>query len=218
MMAATISPLCDFADVLIDWHGGGFGCAINYMLLRLGAGGYTDKDRELGLAFGMEYYYGGNPAGPATAYMGNLSSYMQSLGKVGLVAEIGAGMDVPFDIIGNCVRGVFNVMKKMGMLPGEPVLPAKQWVIKDRPLVRPKNGGLFYPVCGPECLNKVVPRGTLMSQVRCPLTLEVIEEIYAPCEQTVFLDIRGLMTRVHPGSYAYILGDLSTAELIENET
>ena len=41
--------------------------------------------------------------------------------------------------------------------------------------------------------------------------------MYAPCEETVFLMLRGLMTKVHPGDYAYILGDLTTAEHYVND-
>ena len=36
-MAAVVSPFCDEADALIDWHGGGYGDAINYVLCKLGA-------------------------------------------------------------------------------------------------------------------------------------------------------------------------------------
>jgi predicted deacylase len=216
-LSAVISPLCETADVLIDWHGGEYGSAINYMLLKLGIGGYSDEVMKLGLAFGLEYLYGGKPAGPAAAYAGSLSGYMEYLGKPALVAEIGSGMDLTFDLIGGSTRGVFNIMKVLGMIEGEPVLPQKQWLIKDRPLIRPKNGGMFYPLCGPEYLNKVVRKGTKIAEIRNPLTLKVIETIEAPCEETVFLDMRGLMAKVHPGDYAYILGDRSTAEMIENE-
>jgi hypothetical protein len=76
---------------------------------------------------------------------------------------------------------------------------------------------LFYPECGPELLNKSVPKGTLMARVRNPLTLKTIEEIYAPCEETVFLSMRGLLTKVHPGDYAYIVGNLASAEKVVNE-
>ena len=41
-LAATISPLCDDADYLIDWHGGEYGMAINYVLLKLNGGDYRD--------------------------------------------------------------------------------------------------------------------------------------------------------------------------------
>ena len=72
------------------------------------------------------------------------------------------------------------------------------------------------PAVGFDHLNKTVPQGTLLAQILSPLTLEVIEEIVAPCEQTVFLNMRGYATKVHPGDYAYILGDLASAEQFHN--
>lgn len=215
-MAAAVSPLCHDADVLIDWHGGGYGSAINYMLLRLGSHDGGDDTEKLGLAYGLEYLYGGKPAGPEAAYAGSLSDYMITLRKPALVAEIGSGMELEFDMVENSVRGVFNVMKYLGMLPGQPILPKTQWIIKERPLLRPNKGGMFYPECGAEYLNKIVPKGTLIATIRSPLTFEVVEEIYAPCEETVFLDMRGIMAKVHPGDYAYILGNRANAQRIDN--
>ena len=50
-----------------------------------------------------------------------------------------------------------------------------------------------------------------------PLTMEVVEEMLAPCDETVFLMIRGTMTKVHPGDYAYIMANKANAEHIVNE-
>ncbi len=91
-------------------------------------------------------------------------------------------------------------MKDMGMYPGEPVIPETQWIVKTRSVTRPKNGGMFYPMVGPEYVNKTVPKGTLIAVIRDPLTMEVIEEMHAPFEETVFLDMRVMMTKVHPGT------------------
>ncbi len=44
-MASVVSPLCDYADALIDWHGGGYGDAIHYVLSKLGPS--EDADDEL---------------------------------------------------------------------------------------------------------------------------------------------------------------------------
>lgn len=215
-LAAAVSPLCEEADCLIDWHGGGYGCAINYVLINRHDGDLGRQIRELAFAYGLEYVYDGPPAGPAAAYAGSLSEYMMSLGKPAIIAEVGAGIVLPVDIVAGSVQGNFNIMKKLGMLEGNPVLPKVQYMAVERPLMRPKNGGLFYPLCGPEFLNKSVPKGTVMAQVRSPLTLEVIEELVAPCEETVFLNIRAFMTKVHPGDYAYILCNKANAERIEN--
>ena len=170
----------------------------------------------MGFAYGLKLLYNGAPAGPAAQYAGTLTDYMISLGKPAIVAEVGAGINLDRDIVSTSVRGVFNVMKLKGMLEGEPIREPDQYLLKDRPLLRPRNGGMFYPLAGPELLNESVPKGTPIAEVRNPRTLEVIETIYAPCEETVFLMTRGLMTKVHPGDYAYILGDLTTAEHVHN--
>lgn len=215
-VAEVVSSICAEADMLIDWHGGSYGTAINYILMKKAEGELSDRILELGLAYGLEMYYNGAPAGPASKYTGTLTDYMIGLGKPAIVAEIGAGTDLPFDQVALSAQGVFNVMKKMGMYPGDPIVPKTQYLIKKRPLLRPKNGGLFVPAVGFDYLNKTVPQGTLLAQILSPLTLEVIEEIVAPCEQTVFLNMRGYPTKVHPGDYAYILGDLASAEQFHN--
>ena len=65
-------------------------------------------------------------------------------------------------------------------------------------------------------LFRSVPKGTLMATIRNPLTLEVVEQMHAPCEETVFLMMRGMMSVVNPGGYAYILGERKTARVFEN--
>lgn len=215
-LAAAVSPLCREADMLIDWHGGGYGTAINYVLVKRTTGALNDEILEYAFAYGLEYIYDGPPAGPTAAYAGSLTGYMTELGKPSIIAEVGSGMVLPMDIISGSVQGNFNIMKKMGMIEGDLVLPKTQYLATERPLIRPKHGGMFYPMFGGEYLNKSVPKGTLIAQVRNPLTLKVIEEIFAPCEETVFLMLRGFMTKVHPGEYAYILCNQANAKCISN--
>lgn len=215
-IAEVVCSLCHETDMLIDWHGGSYGTAIHYILMKQAEGELSHQILELGLAYGLEFYYNGAPAGPSVKYAGTLTDYMISLGRPAIVAEIGSGADLAFDQIDISARGVFNVMKKMDMYPGDPIVPPTQYLIKKRPLLRPKNGGLFIPKVGFEYLNKTVPEGTLLAEIVSPLTLDVIEQIYAPCKETVFLNMRGYPTKVHPGDYAYILGDLSTADQFHN--
>lgn len=216
-LAATISPLCDEADYLIDWHGGECGMAINYVLLKLNGGDYVDAGVDMGRAAGFEFMYGGKPAGNLASYAGSLTDYMLSLGKPAIIFECGHGLQLTFDQDALAVQGVFNVLKYIGAYPGKPILPKKQYFIKDRPLLRPRNGGMFYPECGIELLNKSVPKGTLLCTIRNPLSLEVVEQMYAPCEDTVFLMMRGMMGAINPGGYSYILADRTTAKVFENE-
>ena len=217
--AAVVSSICKDADCLIDWHGGGYGMAINYVLIKHTEGELGKKIKEIGFAYGLPYIYDGKPAGPAAAYAGTLDDYMIDLGKPAIVAEVGTGMNLPadMDIVESSVRGNFNVMKKLGMYPGKIELPDDQYLCVERPLTRPKHGGMFYPKCGPEMLNKSVPKGTVIAEIVNPLTMEVVEEMRAPCDETVFLMLRGTMTKVHPGDYAYIMANKVNAEHIVNK-
>ncbi len=216
-MAAAISPICDEVDYMIDWHSGMYNVAINYVLLKRVPGELGEKVKELSFIYGLEYVYDGPMAGPKAAYAGTITDYMTSLGKVAIIPEVGGCVPLPDSVIENGVRGAFNVIRHIGMYPGEVVRPKEQWLLHDRPLLRPKHGGLFCPVQGHEMLNKVVPKGTVLARIRNPLTLEIIEEITAPCEQSLLLMQRSLLSKVHPGDYAYIIAELATAEKIVNK-
>lgn len=215
--AAAVASICKDADCLIDWHGGGYGRASNYVLIKRIESELGEKVRELAFAYGLTYVYDGAPAGPEAAYVGTLTDYMVSIGKPAIVAEVGTGMNLPMDIVESSVNGNFNIMKKLGMYPGELKLPHDQYMCVERPLTRPKHGGMFYPMCGPEMLNKSVPKGTVIAKIVNPLTMEVIEEMKAPCDETVFLSLRGTMTKVHPGDYAYIMANKRNAKHIINK-
>mgnify|MGYP001040522485 CR=1 FL=1 len=144
-LAATVAPVCEYADALLDWHGGGYGQAINYVLFQRLEGELGQKVREMAFNYGLELLYDGPPAGPAAQYAGTLCDYMFSMGKPAIIPEVGTGMKLDIDIVETSVRGNFNTMKWMGMIEGEPILPKEQYLITERPLLRPKNGGMFYP-------------------------------------------------------------------------
>src|SRR5207249_8367902 len=101
----------------------------------------------------------------------------------------------------DAVTGVHNLLKHVGMLSGPIAWRTTQWLLHERKLVRPTNGGLFVPEIGHEFLNAVVAAGTVLGRVFDPGTLEEIECLTAPYEETVILQMRHQVTRVQPGSY-----------------
>ena len=220
-MAAALSPLCREADYLIDWHGGNFAKSIHYCLMEQipadAPAGLKETIHKMASAYGVTYYYGGAPDGPAAAYAGTLSEYMIALGKPAIVAECGGDMPLPEDIFSESVEGGLNVMRHLGMYPGDIRRPKKQYLFHKRPLVRATQGGIFCPVCDYHYAGRTVPKGTKIAEVRDPLTFDVVEEIYNPCEEGAFLSIRGFPSIVHPGSYAYIIGEMAGATVWESE-
>jgi uncharacterized protein len=45
----------------------------------------------------------------------------------------------------------------------------------------------------------------------------VVEEFRAPFDRTLLVLVRGALSKVHAGDYAYMLGDLGSAEVLEAE-
>lgn len=78
------------------------------------------------------------------------------------------------------------------------------------------NGGLFVPEVGFDRLGKTVKGGTVLARVISAHTFEELDVFKAPFEDTVMIMMRGELSRVNPGDYAYILGDLSSAEVIHD--
>jgi uncharacterized protein len=211
-MAHLVHELVSGLDVHVDCHGGGED-AINYMYARPSGGKdleYDARTLELARVFGMEYLWEG------AFYAGSLTNMAFRRGIPGLLLELGMIEPVGDRFLREAVTGTFNLMKHLGMLPGvpEPIRPS-QWLLRERKLLRPQNGGLFVPELGPDCLNAVLPRGTVLGRVLDPGRLEEIEVITAPYDETVVLQMRHALSRVQPGSYAFILANRASADRLD---
>lgn len=215
---AAISPIFSEMDACIDWHGGGGPGAIHYInVKKAGSEECIRKNLELAYAFGTEYLYSGKTAGPASHYEGTLQDEFLKQGKACILAEIGGGLTLPMDQLEVSIRGVHNCMKFLGMEEGTPELPPRQIMLTKRVLARMEEGGLFIPCHGPELMNRTLPKGALLFQIRSILTGEIIYEYRTPYEESAFIKIRAILSKVEPGDYGYLIGDMSTAEIREND-
>jgi hypothetical protein len=52
-----------------------------------------------------------------------------------------------------------------------------------------------------------VPKGTLLGRIVSPQSFAELDRIVAPFEQTEIMMVRDRISKVHPGDYAYIVGD-----------
>ena len=200
-------------DYLLDFHCGGSETAIDYVLTHAGGGEVGERSRELSRAYGTDLLF----EHAAAVHHDTLTDYALSQGIPAVIVESG-GSPVAADpsYLEKYVQGVLNVMIEVGMLDGELVLPKRQYLMRRRVLVRPANGGLFIPEVGFERLGTVVEGGTVLARVISAHSFEEYDVFTAPYEETVMIMMRGELSRVNPGDYAYILGDLSSAEVIEN--
>ena len=217
-VCAAISPVFAECDACIDWHGGSTNNSIHYVNY---PSPYDEecarKNREMAFAFGTEFLYTGKTAGPAHQYVGTVQDEFVKDGKACILAEIGGNECIPYDQIEVSVRGVHNVMKLYGMEEGEPEMPEKQVLLKKRVLARPGQGGLFIPHYGPDLICSILPKATLLYEVRNIVTGEIIETYHTPYEGNAFIKMRGsCVSKCEPGDYGFLIGDMSTAETIYN--
>ncbi|MCP4168836.1 MAG: hypothetical protein GY759_23470 [Chloroflexi bacterium] len=94
---------------------------------------------------------------------------------------------------------------------GEPIRYEDQVVVKEMVVIRPKFGGALYPEIELEKLGTVVPGGTVLGRVINAFTFEEMEVLKAPFERNYMILIRGPITRVNPGDFAYMCANADIA-------
>ena len=186
-------------EYLIDLHAGGAQPTVDYV--------YILNDEGMSRAFGFAAMYH-----PTHTFVGTLSEAALPRGIHNIVVEMGGGMLANEAYIERGVRGVFNVLKHLKMLPGEPEgIPAKQTVVTEMSVMRPHFGGLLYPRLMLRDIGMIVPRDTLLGTIISPYTFETLEELRSPFDRGLMILLRGAITKVHPGDYAYMIGNAAGA-------
>ena len=216
-IAYEVAQILEKAKVVcvLDLHSGPYalGCEYNYLGATAPANVET-KIRELCKVLGQEFII----HDPLFPFEGMLVNYAAKLNIPGVQILYGAQMHGCEEYLERGVRGVENVMKHLGMISGKPILPKKQFVVRERIIMKATHGGMFFPKVGGivEALHKRVPEGTVLGTIISPYTFEELERVTAPYEETALLLVRARST-VNPGEYLYTCADMKTAEVIENE-
>ncbi len=206
LLADLVSPV----DCVLDYHCGTAGMAISYIYVPDSAGGLGRRNREIAGAYGLKVMY----LGPG--FPGSVSAYALDRGIPALVPEIGGEVDLAPTYLESAVRGVFNVMKHLGMLEGAPEPSATQVLLKQRALIRSTHGGILHTEVGLDRLNEVLSRGETICRVVSPMTFEELETITAPYETTIPFMLRARRTMVQPGDTTCFVGNWGTAEILSS--
>ena len=125
------------ADLVLDLHQGSVRPMIDEVRVRVGATHRLHPQcLELARIFGVGYLL--DERGPR----GQLARVAPDRGIPAIDPELGGchGWDV--GSIAKGVRGVRNVLRHYGFLPGEPELPEAQWLVRRLETVRARHGGL----------------------------------------------------------------------------
>jgi predicted deacylase len=184
-------------DFYVDIHAGGTFPWVDYC--------YVLNDEAFSRAFLSQLLYR-----PAQLYTGTTAGVTVGRGKPTCVVEIGGGYQDQAVHTQNGVRGVRNMLRHAGALPGPATGRPDQLLLHTLKVMRPRQGGLLIPE-GP------LPPGTRLdgpaplAEIVSPYTLEPLETMVAPFQRNIVVLSRNYVSRVHPGDYAFMIGDGATA-------
>lgn len=101
-----------------------------------------------------------------------------------ILVEMSPGRDITYDMLDNGVRGIYNMLKHLGMLAGRPRSPRTQVVVRRADPVRifraRKEG--YLTTC--RRVGEPVKKGDLLCQVRGLDRFEALQSVRAPYDGT----------------------------------
>lgn len=184
-------------DYYVDLHAGGAYPTVDYV--------YIINAEDLSRAFGCRLLFR-----PDMKLGGTSVSVTQDRGTPSVVVELGGGVVDQSTFVARGLQGLTNILRTLRMLPGDPVPPPPQIVLRELVTLRPHHGGLLIP--GVTTLGAEVPRGTVLGRVVSPYSCEELEVIRCPFERGIVVLTHVSANMVEPGIYGYMIGNLASAE------
>ncbi|NOU99464.1 succinylglutamate desuccinylase/aspartoacylase family protein [Paenibacillus planticolens] len=185
-------------DAYIDLHAGGAVPIVDYV--------YIQNDEALSRAFNFPLLYR-----PSQSYEGTTVTYTAAKGIPSVTVEVGGGPNFEKDIERG-VEGILNCMRHLEMIPEPVVAPPKQTVVTEIKIIRPRQGGVMVPEFDFSAVGSIIEGKQVLSRTYNPQTFEELEVIHTPFERNIVILMRGLVQKVNPGDYGFMIGNLDTAE------
>ncbi len=189
---------------MINFHSGGAVPTVEYQYLQPK---YYDYCRAFGMRVVRSVDMFARPQPGGTPSRPDIPS---------VTIELGGGHMAEDRFLPQGVRGCFNIMKFLGMIEGKPELPPEQLIFEEVSYTRPSHGGLLYPNAFVKDLGTIVPKGHLLGTVVSPYDFHELERIEAPFRENVVILVRNGLTKVHPGDFSYMCGNMDTARWVKN--
>jgi len=199
MAAAITEHYLRQVEWLIDIHAGGTFPFVDYCMVL--------NDEALSRAFLCDLLY--RPPGEHH-HPGSASEVAVSLGIPTVVLEVGGGYERQVEHVERNRRGVVNMLRHIGSIPGPEERPGRQVLLNDVKTMRPRAGGLCYPT-PPLPPGTIVDGHVKIAEIVSPYTFETLETILAPFERNVIVLSRNYVTRINPGDYMFMIGNMDTA-------
>ena len=192
-LAGVLADLVAGSDVLVDLHGGGSWC-VNAFTFRFP--GSEDLANAVGAPFVVDMALRG----------GNLAGHVAEAGTRIVAIEMGGRSVDELVWRDRLSDGVERILSVAGSLPRRLPDPAPSVPVKDLFVVRPSVGGVLVPTVRQDAIGSVVPKDTVLGVVHDLHTMEPIEELRAPFDETALLLIRPHITVLEGGAMTYVIG------------
>lgn len=157
-------------DYLIDLHSGGPG---EYLPM---ASAVNGEELDLARTLNLPYIHT-----PRRTKSGFLVDTCQQSGIGAILIEVGGGRSLDTLYHGAVLDGLFNFMRAVGMVEGEPVPGPKPYIFESKEIVSAPCAGFFQPVVQ---LGQTVQAGDPLGAVTALLSEEGVE-ILSPATGTV---------------------------------
>lgn len=197
------------SDVVLDLHDGGWMGRMSPYIQYFATGGETAaKARAIAEASGMDLVWESAAAFVEKKAPGSVGTVTMPMGIPTLTVEIGGEGRAPQDDVHRMFCSIENILKHLGVLPGECVShsTAKKIYVTKGNWLRPKHGGIYIGHAQPA---DMVKKGDLIAEVRDPFG-ETVEELRAP-EDGVVIGMRtygNIATGQYAGNVARVVDKL----------
>jgi predicted deacylase len=217
MMASVITEqFLPKINYLIDFHCHYNGAGLNKMIQpkdQKGRQAEMSKGMARAFAVGLIHEHDDNPK--------TLTGQAAQMGISSCCAEAGGGglsLPVEEQVVQGGVRGILNICKFLGMLPGEMELPKRQLVFEIAPHIRPTTAGYLISRFDPERLftgaeaGVPVKKGEVLGTLFDPYTFKDLEQLTSPVDGILYITRRS--GPVEAGCHAYAVVDMSGSHWI----
>lgn len=210
MARGVTDALLPGIDHLIDLHCGATDTTIHYTYTQAASDEFGARIHQLAQLAGADVLW--ESKGPA----GTLAGNAMDQGVVTVIVEAGGGTSFATHLEDRAFNGLLNIMKEIGMISGEPIIHRPRVVVRSGTALRPRHGGIFVPEIGIDALGGRFEMGTVFGRVISVRTMQEIDRVVAPYDKTEVMMVRDRTSKVHPGDYAYIVGDGDSGYLLDS--
>jgi uncharacterized protein len=199
LAAALCELLADGVTHFLDHHSAGNYATVDYSYMH-------ENGADMSRAFGCHYLYDHD------TYPNTTTAFTLAHGIPSVVTEIGGGLHDTKRWLDRYVDGSFNVMRQIGLLPGEVTPPpADQTIVTEIVTLRPVVGGMLEVEITNDQLGESVPKGTVLGRVIDPYDFTVLQVFEAPYDPTIMILSRAPVTVTDPGDYAFMVANGASA-------